>query len=57
MDSCLKYYMDGIREFYIDTKSKKVHCGNVETKFYIVEYEYTDKKESSPSELIDYIEI
>ena len=49
--------MDEIREFYIDTKSKKVHCGNVETKFYIVEYEYTDKKESSPSELIDYIEI
>ena len=29
VDSCLKYYMDGIREFYIDTKSRKVHCGNV----------------------------
>ena len=33
VDSCLKYYMDGIREFYIDTKSKKVHCGNIETHY------------------------
>ena len=35
VDSCLKYYMDGIREFYIDTKSKKVHCGNIETKYFM----------------------
>jgi len=35
VDSCLKYYMDGIREFYIDTKSKKVHCGNVETNYFM----------------------
>ena len=33
VDSCLKYYMDGIREFYIDTKSKKVHCGNIVTNY------------------------
>ena len=66
VDSCLKYYMDGIREFFIDTKSKKVHYGNVETNyfmskrrdidvedmFYIVEYEYTDTKELSSSELL-----
>ena len=35
VDSCLKYYMDGIREFYIDTKSKKVHCGNIETNYFM----------------------
>ena len=35
VDSCLKYYMDGIREFFIDTKSKKVHCGNVFTNYFI----------------------
>ena len=35
VDSCLKYYMDGIREFYIDTKSKKVHCGNVVTNYFM----------------------
>ena len=35
VDSCLKYYMDGIREFYIDTKSKKVYCGNVETNYFM----------------------
>ena len=35
VDSCLKYYMDGIREFYIDTKSKKVHCGNIETHYFM----------------------
>ena len=35
VDSCLKYYMDGIREFYIDTKSKKVHCGNVVTYYFM----------------------
>lgn len=33
VDSCLKYYMDGIREFYVDTKSKKVYCGNTETNY------------------------
>ena len=33
VDSCLKYYMDGIREFYIDTKSQKVHCGNIVTNY------------------------
>ena len=31
--SYLKYYMDGIREFHIDTKSKKVHCGNIVTNY------------------------
>lgn len=35
VDTCLKYYMDGIREFYIDTKSKKAHCGNVETNYFM----------------------
>ncbi|MBP5772091.1 MAG: hypothetical protein J6W75_12210 [Bacteroidaceae bacterium] len=35
VDSSLKYYMDGIREFYIDTKSKKVHCGNVVTNYFM----------------------
>ena len=35
VDSCLKYYMDGIREFYIDTKSRKVHYGNVETNYFM----------------------
>ena len=35
VDSYLKYYMDGIREFYIDTKSKKVHCGNVVTNYFM----------------------
>ncbi len=35
VDSCLKYYMDGIREFFIDTKSKKMHCGNIETKYFM----------------------
>ena len=35
VDSCLKYYMDGIREFYIDTKSKRVHCGNVVTNYFM----------------------
>jgi len=35
VDSCLKYYMDGIREFFIDTKSKKVHCGNIETNYFM----------------------
>lgn len=33
VDSCLKYYMDGIREFYIDTKNKKVDCGNIVTNY------------------------
>ena len=35
VDSCLKYYMDGIREFYINTKNKKVHCGNVVTNNFM----------------------
>lgn len=35
VDSCLKYYMDGIREFYINTKSKKVLCGNIVTNYFI----------------------
>ena len=35
VDSCLKYYMDGIREFFIDTKSKKVHCGNVVINYFM----------------------
>ena len=35
VDSCLKYYMDGIREFFIDTKSKKVHSGNCLTNYFM----------------------
>ena len=35
VNSYLKYYMDGIREFYIDTKSKKVHCGNIVTNYFM----------------------
>ena len=35
VDSCLKYYMDGIREFYIDTKTQKVHCGNDVTNYFM----------------------
>ncbi len=35
VDSCLKYYMDGIREFYIDTRSQKVHCGNIVTNYFM----------------------
>lgn len=35
VDSCLKYYMDGIREFFIDTKSKKVHLGNTITNYFM----------------------
>jgi len=34
VDSCVKYYMDGIREFFINTKSKKVYCGNIETYYF-----------------------
>ena len=33
VDSCLKYYMDGIREFFIDTKSKKCTVGNIVTHY------------------------
>ena len=28
VDSCMKYYIDGVREFFIDTKSRKVKNGN-----------------------------
>ena len=28
VDSCMKYYIDGVREFFIDTKSRKVKSGN-----------------------------
>ena len=28
IDSCMKYYIDGVREFFIDTKSRKVKNGN-----------------------------
>ena len=35
VDSCLKYYMDGIREFYIDTKNRKVHTGNIVTNYFM----------------------
>ena len=35
VDSCLKYYMDGIREFYVDTKSRKVHRGNVVPNYFM----------------------
>lgn len=35
VDSCLKYYMDGIREFFIDTKSKKVYLGNTIRNYFM----------------------
>ena len=35
VDSCLKYYMDGIREFYIDTKNKKVHLSNTIPNYFM----------------------
>ena len=35
VDSCLKYYMDGIREFYVDTKSRKCTSGNVVTNRFM----------------------
>lgn len=28
VDSCMKYYIDGVREFFIDTQSRKVKPGN-----------------------------
>ena len=47
VDSCLKYYMDGIREFYIDTKSRKVHCGNVVTNYFMSKRKDVAQKERS----------
>ena len=47
VDSCLKYYMDGIREFFIDTKSKKVHCGNVVTNYFISKRKEISQKKRS----------
>ena len=47
VDSCLKYYMDGIREFYIDTKSKKVHCGSIETNYFMSKKKDIAQKERS----------
>ena len=47
VDSCLKYYMDGIREFFIDTKSKKVHYGNVETNYFMSKREDIAQKKRS----------
>ena len=47
VDSCLKYYMDGIREFYIDTKSKKVHCGNVVTNYFMSKRQEIAQKKRS----------
>lgn len=35
VDSVLKYYMDGVCEFFIDTKTKKVKRGNVETCYFM----------------------
>lgn len=35
VDSVLKYYMDGVREFVIDTKTKKVKLRNEETYYYM----------------------
>ena len=47
VDSCLKYYMDGIREFFIDTKSKKVHCGNVVTNYFMSKRQNIAQKKRS----------
>ena len=47
VDSCLKYYMDGIREFFIDTKSKKAHCGNVVTNYFMSKRQDIAQKERS----------
>ncbi len=35
VDSVLKYYMDGVREFIIDTKTKKVKAMNEEIYYYM----------------------
>ena len=45
VDSCLKYYMDGIREFFIDTKSKKVHLGNSAKNYFISKRQDIAQKE------------
>ena len=47
VDSCLKYYMDGIREFYIDTKSKKVHLGNILTNYFMSKRQEIAQKKRS----------
>ena len=47
VDSCLKYYMDGIREFYIDTKSRKVHCGNTVTNYFMSKRKDISQKKRS----------
>ena len=47
VDSCLKYYMDGIREFYVDTKSRKCTSGNVVTnRFMSKRQDIAQKKRS-----------
>ena len=47
VDSCLKYYMDGIREFYVDTKSRKCSSGNVVTnRFMSKRQDIAQKKRS-----------
>ena len=47
VDSCLKYYMDGIREFYVDTKSRKCTSGNAVTnRFMSKRQEIAQKRRS-----------
>ena len=47
VDSCLKYYMDGIREFFIESKNKRVHCGNVVTNYFVSKKEDIAQKKRS----------
>ena len=37
VDSCMKYYIDGVREFFIDTKSRKVKAGNAYCRLFQTE--------------------
>jgi hypothetical protein len=45
VDSCMKYYIDGVREFFIDTKSRKVKNENaIWRKFQTTNKDITQQK-------------
>ena len=45
VDSCMKYYIDGVREFFIDTKKRKVKPGNeICRRFQIMNKDIRQKK-------------
>ena len=45
VDSCMKYYIDGVREFFIDTKKRKVKSGNeIFRKFQTTNNDIRQKK-------------